>query len=644
MSVSSLFDCHDKLRRGVVTGAQFMSALGSVRWPHGSLDGPQLEGLARCYATADVGYEDMAVAYQPDILAQMIDYKAFVRDVDPLAAAGALERNPGGSVNRLVPSTLALRRAGPNTSVANDPFVRKTLDKVKDMVASRRLLLKPTLVDLDAAGTSLSQTRVITVPRFQRALVTCGLSLAAPELSAVCAAFATDDNPPRVDYVRFLDYIDGDSASEGLLSTKRRQRMAAEAAVAEGSADGVGAVESPSALRSTGVGYVPWASTSKGVKDSAAVLPMTVDEIIVSMAEAAFVKGLRPSEYFRDRDRGQKGLVPELQVPRLLSQARCGLTPEQVAVLVANYGDGMGNFRYIAFEKDLLAASAKVQQVQLAKATATAAAAIAAAEGAAAPVQISGALDLNGPTVGPKAYRGGPLLSSRTPFDDVLDADLGELLYELRSDCARQGTHPGSCMSDHDPLRRGIIPAGAFQAAFSRAGLAVSETRLELLTKAYASSDSPNYVRYKDFLAALESGWVLSNLERQPTAETAKFVPRPRHTATSVAVVEAATGRGGGDGGASSATSRAAEVVSHVARQVSARRVELLQFFRDHDRLRRCRLTPAQFATVLGNAGLSLRPPRAEDRVGDLQHLLSVFSDPRGDIDYLRFIDVLERA
>ena len=190
-----------------------------------------------------------------------------------------------------------------------------------------------------------------------------------------------------------------------------------------------------------------------------------------------------------------------------------------------------------------------------------------------------------------------PLLTttaSTRAAEDVLPEALAKIALRMQ----RRGVRLVDSLSDHDPLRCGLIGAGYIRGGISRLGIDLEAADYDAIEAAFRAPDGR--VRYRDFLAAVE-----------------KADPAPRRTTRDVTSSEAARA-----------------TLERVAAQVRLRRTLFMPFFRDIDTLRRNRVTVPQFQRTLVRLNIVL-----SER--DLEALSEAYADG-GDLYYTEFVRDVE--
>ena len=157
----------DKTHTGLITATQFKSALGAIKLVRFMLTGRQLDDLVSRYRVDDYEATNATSTEQKT----RVNYRAFLREVGDDALEPSNTNSPArqqGQVQGLNPE--------------EHRSLDRVLNKVRSIIRTRRMNMKPTFQDFDRASKGIYQCRTCTRTRFQRALAINKVTLSTQEV------------------------------------------------------------------------------------------------------------------------------------------------------------------------------------------------------------------------------------------------------------------------------------------------------------------------------------------------------------------------------------------------------------------------------------------------------------------------------
>jgi Ca2+-binding EF-hand superfamily protein len=170
--------------------------------------------------------------------------------------------------------------------------------------------------------------------------------------------------------------------------------------------------------------------------------------------------------------------------------------------------------------------------------------------------------------------------------------NVGWIIEKIRAKVLKERRRVIDFFSDYDRLNSGRVSATMFERGLDLAKLDLSPPELLAVMDAYASQQA-GYVEYKVFAEDIEAAAAPSALEQQPLASTAPYVP--------LADIEIAAEQRKVEEAENDSLIEAIRRFSDIAR---ARRLELLPFFQDFDKINNGCVSRSQFWRVLQDLGL----------------------------------------
>lgn len=196
--------------------------------------------------------------------------------------------------------------------------------------------------------------------------------------------------------------------------------------------------------------------------------------------------------------------------------------------------------------------------------------------------------------------------------------DLEDLLARIRKVVKQKRIRIAEFLRDFDKLRSGTVTATKFRMALNNATLPVSDQEFNLIVENFKAHDKEGFIRWKDFVDAIEEVFTVKNLEKAPSTIVAE--PNLQYNY-----------------GKSPMTSQEVALAEKVKRKfiefARATRLDIKQFFKDWDRLGRNKVSPKQFRQVLATINFTLN----EDEFGALVRYYQ--SEDDNDVRYIDFIN-----
>lgn len=189
----------DKLRSGYVHVNHFMSALG-------------LAGIDKFLSPAEIQAITAQYTVDKTNSLQMVDYRAFLGELDSIFTSPNLEKNPLVEV-AAEPQELLDRQRYLRSSRALEPETEAALDVVLHSIADKMhkwgTPVKPFFDDAAADDNSAKQFGHVTVAQFKQVLVAkLGLELTSKEQDLLVQKFHHDDKLELVNYIAFANTVE----------------------------------------------------------------------------------------------------------------------------------------------------------------------------------------------------------------------------------------------------------------------------------------------------------------------------------------------------------------------------------------------------------------------------------------------------
>lgn len=514
-----------------------------------------------------------------------VSYIAWCRDLEPLIAAG--------SINRTAPSLGGSTTTGGLGVSKKNGTAEEVLAELRSQVLQNRLRCDDFLRDYDKLRTGL-----ITASQFAAALGRMRLvryQLSAEEINALAEYFGTVDNAgtAKVNYQAFLDVIQPNTVGN---LTK-----------------GAGVPATSSTLSGTNNADVDGQLKSRN--GYAYGMPMTREEDILANKTLDKVRAaiqrrrmnLRPT--FHDFDRTTKGIYrthgcTRSRFERALAVNSIELSVHEVNLLVKKYGtkgaDGQQiDINYPAFCDDVDMPTAEINVNDVATST------YYSQQKALA----NGTSDNNSNS---------PLRQKKALLAAADDDSLDVILTRLMKTIIERRVRLAEFLRDNDPLRTGTVPKDRFLSSIITSKVNLTAKEMDVLCEEYQHPRVPGHVDITRFLKDVDTGVVMGHPAEAPT---------DREVAVKERLLETTMGTK-----AANDNMRLIQaVLRRIADDVKARGVLLPPFFRDYDKHRCGKVTKSQFHQTISRH----RFPASE---AEVKLLKDYYEDPV-DAEYVRYRD-----
>ncbi|KAJ9455063.1 hypothetical protein DIPPA_31272 [Diplonema papillatum] len=646
---------YDKLRSGFISVSQFKAALGRLRLHDLPLTNKTLDALADVYSVSDSqGFTRVA-------------YTRFLAEIDQVFTIKGLEKDPSKSI-ALNPKEYLNDPSTKDLPSELEAQVDAAMDRIRTVVKSRRILLKPMFQDFDRATRGVYQTRKISKTRFERVLALNNISISPEEAALIEAKYEAPSDPTAVNYVLFCAHVDSNEASgPPVLSS-----------------------HAPLPHRQ----YIRHGKTGE----------CSIDETINDIRRQVLTERVRISEFLRDFDKLRRGIVSEANFASGLNMAKVDVDAAELSLLAQHFAcpKQPGFVRWVDF-CDLIDEVHTTKRLEAnpghMNTTQSGVSQRMAAERAPTrteemerildklreTVRTRGivvppffkdfdrrntglvtanrlgqaltrhAFDLSqseiktivdcyrDPRTRDVCYRkliadmdeterpvpatSGPVLStalSPSPgipvgygfTERMPDPDLAELLEEIRMRVCKERIRIRDFFLDADRLRKGVVTASKFRTGLDIAGVKLNEYKLNMLEGAYGRGETVDYVQ---FSLDVSPDAADRDLEKNPNKSANSYRPgrshplkslKKQHDEASQAVAE--------------------DILARLRVLTATRRILLKPVFLDFDRTRRGCVSPSQFAAALDRLQMKLTPE-------ECQALVRQFENTNGDVCYSDF-------
>eukprot|EP00049_Salpingoeca_infusionum_P007962 m.128503 g.128503 ORF g.128503 m.128503 type:complete len:947 (-) comp13872_c2_seq1:463-3303(-) len=214
--------------------------------------------------------------------------------------------------------------------------------------------------------------------------------------------------------------------------------------------------------------------------------------------------------------------------------------------------------------------------------------------------------------------------------EDTLGADVDQVMSRLKIHVAKERIRLKEHLRDFDKLRTGKVTSAQFRSGLSMAKVSLTLPEYAALETAYAAPDREGVVRYADFCADVDTVFNTPDLHLDPTKDAVQLIPP-------VDIEMQATIRK-----IDQETEEASlNTLKDVAAVVYQRRLNVIEDFKDYDRLKRGAISRAQFMRVLMDLGL-MDVSSQQRAFNSLAERYTVSVGGRDDVHYRRFVDDLE--
>eukprot|EP00760_Papus_ankaliazontas_P020676 PhM_4_TR18485/c0_g1_i1/m.65504 len=669
--VEDPFSDYDRLRSGMITPAQFQAGLGKIKLQKLTLSTQHLQMLTEHYQTTD----DQGVAKVP--------YGRFVDDMDSVFTEKHLEKNPTKTIaadNGMFSTRAEVNQLSPEDSRQ----LENVINRIRTQVRTRRVFLKPFFQDFDRAITGVYQTQACTRERFERVLALNGMQLNAHEYSLLERRYEVmkaGNSTQRINYNLFCADVDPPTempsvthASAGIMATvnqkahptrsvdqiiediqlhcyDKRLRLAEFLRDFDPLRNGsLNLAKFSTGLSIAGIklddaelkklleafgsqkvpGAINWVSfadrvdelfTTKGLESNPAKhhvsaqallekratehMPKGADNeeivhVLNKIAEFVRNRGVLLPPFFKDFDRHNTGRISATQFQQVISRHGFPVNAAQVAKLTLAYSDprdpNVVNVRLFVKAVDSSEDTSKIREIQQQRDAADAA-----------------HLNLTRST-----------LAASAPKPHV---DIELVIVRLRSHVARERVRVREFFYDTDRLRKGVCPLVRFGPCVDQIGAKLSSEELQAVIDRYARypANQEPVADYVAFCSDIDPSSGNIGLEKSPTKTAPKVEARSRFANGLEANTVTAEQR-----------MKLEHTIDRLRSAVKARRLMLQPFFTDFDKLRKERVTGAQFEAALDKMKL------IQLSQSEVSNLLACLRDERGDIDYAQFIRLVD--
>jgi hypothetical protein len=202
--------------------------------------------------------------------------------------------------------------------------------------------------------------------------------------------------------------------------------------------------------------------------------------------------------------------------------------------------------------------------------------------------------------------------------------DVSWIIQKVKSKVVKERRRVYDFFCDYDKLNSGRVTEPMFERAMDLAKIDLKPNELKALAAAYASPGRPGFTEYLKFSQDVEEATIVAGLEQNPIRSAASYVP--------LADIEIAAEKRSADAQETQALNQAVLRFGDIAR---ARRLEMLPFFQDYDRINNGCVSRHQFARVLHDLGFACDD--AELNAICLRYKVDVGGRP--DVHYRTFCD-----
>jgi len=505
---------------------------------------PQLEAVCLRYAG-------------PGVKARThIDWRTFYQHVEPPDRFEQDRLNADAAAKKSSMGAALVRPAAPARDMT--VHLQKLLHKIKLQAKKHQVRVHEFLRDFD----KLRSGRVSRA-QFAIGLNNSNIRVMTHEVEALCDVYADrtaldSEGNAMVSWMQFVDDVDSVFTQKGL-----EMRPGADAG--KESEDALYATSSLKALSS---GDAPLTGPAGAAGRLSADEEEQVRELLTSMDHAVKTRRLELPPHFREFDRHNCGVLTADNFNRALDRVGLALETPQLNLIAKAFQVPASdrtdvNYRWFYLALDNVdGVLGNLPEMDAAPAVATA-----ALEGKAS-------FDRTRVEVVRRRGAGGP-----ANFEDTMDA--------LQRECLRKRIKLTNFLRDGDPLRIGRLSQAKFRTAIAAAGLVLTEPQIACLEEAFKHDADPSTVNWRNLASIVDGGdeW----MERDPHKTREHFIPK-EWTEKDTGVDETVL----------------AGILSRVKEDVSQHRTLMKPTFQGFDRLRKDRVTRAQFASVCATLKLPI--------------------------------------
>jgi Ca2+-binding EF-hand superfamily protein len=296
VKLDEIFTDFDRLRKGVVTEAQFASAIGSIKLPRMALQQKHLQLLCDNYVVVD-----------PLTKLRIVPYKVFVDDMDDASPLRELERNPSGEGINL---EQAVPKFEPNElTPAEEAVLNKYTQEFIQSIVTKGLYfgLKEVFADFDKHSCGR-----VSASQFHRTF-----------------PFKVSDEAMRILIKRYQDPYTKDV--NYLYWVREMEQAVATARPALACVSGTS--KSQKSLSGFNTSYSPTYTRTGRILDG----DITVESVEEEIVNVCFTRRIRIHEFFRDFDPRRCGLVTRAQFATALTVTGLTLAEDELQLLYRKY-------------------------------------------------------------------------------------------------------------------------------------------------------------------------------------------------------------------------------------------------------------------------------------------------------------------
>eukprot|EP01064_Diplonema_japonicum_P027528 TRINITY_DN3996_c0_g1_i1.p1 TRINITY_DN3996_c0_g1~~TRINITY_DN3996_c0_g1_i1.p1 ORF type:complete len:922 (+),score=250.59 TRINITY_DN3996_c0_g1_i1:75-2840(+) len=657
--ISESMTDYDKLRSGMITPHQFKASLGRFKLQRLPLTDAALDLLCEKYMVTDhQGYPKIC-------------YQQFVNEMDEVFSTKGMEKDPSKTLTYKA-SDFKNNPRTKDLSSEQEERVQNIMNRIKNIVRSRRMLLKPAFQDFDRATKGLYQTRSTSKRRFERVLALNNINLTEEEYALLEEKYEVPGDSDNVNYVLFCQHLEEEDSQEG-----------------------------PANFTAIALPQKKYLRTGKTGVES-------LEEVMSDIRAQVLTQRIRIKEFLRDYDKLKSGLILKEQFAAGLNMAKIELDEKELQCLVGAYGSEKrkGAVRWTAFcddvdevhtTKNLECSPSKVNHTQhlvtskmfgeraprvdgpvmkilekLREAVRT--------RGILLPpffkdfdVRNTGQITAN--RLGQALTRHGFGLSPqevetivqayadprtrdvcyRKLINDIDETekmpvlastmsdaptqglpigygfthpqplcDIEELLEEIRSKVAKGSIRIKDFFVDADKLRKGSVPKSKFRTGLDVGGIRLDERKLCMLEERFVSASGEG-VDYVAFSAEVSPDTQDRDLEKNPNKSRTMYKPSSSHPLKSMLRRSA-----------DPSNEALVEAILHKLRTLTTtRRILLKPVFLDFDKIRKGHVSPYQFAAALDRLQLKLLPE-------ECQKIIENYETVNGDVNYTEFCAAID--
>lgn len=670
IKLDEAFRDYDRLRTGFITKPQFIAALGSIKFHKRAFSSAQLEAVAEKYRVEDKHSETR------------VSYQEFLNNMNSVFNDKGLERFP---TKKFVNQNQLLTHDRKPLSEEKEQQCSLLLDKIRDIVKTKRILMKPIFQDFDKTKKGTYSTDHVTNSRFERALHMVGIHLTSEEYAVLQEKYDDLGTGLDVNYKMFLEDVDE---------------------ILDGSNIPYKNLE----VSSSGLSVINPEKEQK-----------TLQDIMEDISFKTLVHRVRLEEFMRDMDPLRSFEITQKQFRSALNMGGIQLSDSEFDLICAEfmsptrkdyvlYRKFCDQVDSVITEKNLekqptrdltsskLFAEASLTKRGPQKVASSSFSKMGEVEllltklrdavktrgiamkltfedfdkfkrGKITKAQFTQGLDklfkflsesdfkllqeayfeplsgyvnyykfiedvdkserVDGST---KSLYGQELEAEMSKnFVNQKDSkelplDVSTLMHRVKSIVVKNRIRLKEFFSDYDKLRHGYVTRAKFRTALNVAKLELKEQEIHILEEYFKLDNDPNNISYTALCEELDRAFTSSNLEKCPKSKLEKF--EPRHSYPLKAVIPEISN--------DVDENELQFILSKVAQKAAVMQQLLSHHFQDYDLLRKQRVTKSQFASVIDFLKFNLTGKQYDV-------LQKKYEDERGDVDYYTFCQDVDK-